>query len=50
MIPFINALPAWTAAVVVVILKERIVQLAQLAGPAVVAKAVGKKIAEGQTK
>lgn len=50
MIPFINALPAWTAAVVVVILKERVVQLAQLAGPTVVAKAIGKKIAEGQTK
>lgn len=49
-IPLVNTLPAWTAAIVIVIFKERIVQLAQLAGPAIIAKVIGKKIAEGQTE
>ena len=45
-IPFINVLPAWTAAIVIVIIKERIMALARLAGPAVIAGAIGKKIKE----
>lgn len=49
-IPFINALPAWTAAIVAVIIKERITSLAQLAGPGTIAQQIGKKIEEGQTK
>lgn len=45
--PFINALPAWTAAIVVVVLRERVLALAAPIGPGAVSEKL-KKATETQ--
>ena len=43
-IPIINALPVWTAAIVTLIIKQRIMALASMVGPGGIAKAIEEKI------